>query len=95
MVKTVQRRNCVKLTVASANDVKRGELKHRAEALLDECRLKREGYFHPAPIREKWNEHLQGHRNWRYHLWDVLMFHSLSLMVLRTRSLTISQHPSI
>jgi hypothetical protein len=25
----------------------------------------------------------------------VLMFHSLSLMVLRTRSLTISQHPSI
>jgi hypothetical protein len=33
------------------------ELKDWAEALLDESRLKREGYFHPAPIRQKLEEH--------------------------------------
>jgi asparagine synthase (glutamine-hydrolysing) len=52
----------------------RGPLKDWAEALLDESRLKREGFFHPAPIRQKWAEHLSGVRNWQNHLWDVLMF---------------------
>ena len=52
----------------------RGPLKEWAEALLVERRIKREGYFNPAPIRQKWAEHLSGQRNWQYHLWDVLMF---------------------
>lgn len=52
----------------------RGPLKEWAEELLDESRLKREGFFHPAPIRHKWAEHLSGVRNWQYHLWNVLMF---------------------
>jgi asparagine synthase (glutamine-hydrolysing) len=52
----------------------RGSLKKWAEALLDEDRLKREGYFNPVPIRQKWAEHLSGQRNWQYDLWDVLMF---------------------
>lgn len=52
----------------------RGPLRHWGEALLDENRLKREGFFHPAPIVRKWREHLSGRRNWQYHLWGVLMF---------------------
>ena len=52
----------------------RGPLRPWAEALLDESRLKREGYFHPGPIRQKWHEHLFGQRNWQHQLWDVLMF---------------------
>ncbi len=52
----------------------RGPLRDWAEGLLDEGRLRREGFFDPAPIREKWTEHLSGQSNWQYLLWDVLMF---------------------
>jgi asparagine synthase (glutamine-hydrolysing) len=52
----------------------RGPLRDWAEALLDESRLRREGYFHPAPIRQKWKEHLSGRHNWQHRLWTVLMF---------------------
>ncbi|HEY8555427.1 MAG TPA: asparagine synthase (glutamine-hydrolyzing) [Burkholderiales bacterium] len=52
----------------------RGPLRDWAEALLDERRLREEGFFRPEPIRAKWLEHLSGRRNWQYHLWDVLMF---------------------
>ncbi len=52
----------------------RGPLREWAEALLDDSRLRREGFFRPEPIRRKWREHLSGVRNWQYHLWDVLMF---------------------
>jgi asparagine synthase (glutamine-hydrolysing) len=54
----------------------RGPLRDWAEALLDESRLRREGFFHPEPIRKKWAEHLSGQTDWHYHLWDVLMFQS-------------------
>ena len=52
----------------------RGPLRDWAEALLDEARLRSEGFFHPAPIRKKWKEHLSGEHNWAYYLWIVLMF---------------------
>lgn len=52
----------------------RHDLRDWAEALLDETRLRNEGFFHSATIRQKWQQHLSGQRNWQYHLWDVLMF---------------------
>lgn len=61
------------------------ELRDWAEALLDEGRLRREGFFHPEPIRRKWQEHLEGKANWQYDLWSILMFQSW----LETQSETI------
>ncbi|MDO4683947.1 MAG: asparagine synthase-related protein, partial [Lautropia sp.] len=52
----------------------RGPLKDWVESLLDENRLRQEGIFNPAPIHQRWNEHLSGKKNWQHHLWDVLMF---------------------
>ena len=52
----------------------RGPLRPWAESLLDESRLQAEGYFHPAPIRQRWAEHVSGHRDHTHSLWAVLMF---------------------
>ena len=52
----------------------RGPLREWAEALLDEHRLRREGFLNPAAIRQKWQEHLDGRHEWHFYLWDVLMF---------------------
>lgn len=52
----------------------RGPLREWAEGLLDAERMKAEGFLRPEVVHKKWREHLNGVRNWQYHLWDVLMF---------------------
>jgi asparagine synthase (glutamine-hydrolysing) len=52
----------------------RGPLREWAESLLDESRLGRERFFDPAPIRQKWDQHLSGRRDWQRPLWNILMF---------------------
>lgn len=52
----------------------RGPLREWAEDLLNESRMRQEGFFHPGPIWKMWMQHLSGHRNLQYPLWDVLMF---------------------
>lgn len=54
----------------------RGPLREWGEDLLNESRLKTDGYFDPTTIREKWTQHLAGTHNWHYLLWDILMFQS-------------------
>ncbi|NTV47985.1 MAG: asparagine synthetase B, partial [Chlorobiales bacterium] len=52
----------------------RGPLREWAEELIDEKRIRNEGFFNSEPIRLKWQEHKSGQRNWQHHLWDILMF---------------------
>ena len=56
------------------SDWLRGPLIDWAESLINEERLKREEIFDYKDIRKKWNEHLDGSRNWHSELWGVLMF---------------------
>ena len=52
----------------------RGPLRSWAEPLLDEARLRREGFFDAGQVRTKWKEHLSGRRDWQQPIWNVLMF---------------------
>ncbi|WP_263790765.1 asparagine synthase (glutamine-hydrolyzing) [Salinibacter sp.] len=54
----------------------RGPLREWAEKLLNEQRLREEGFLEPAPIREIWRQHLSGSKNLGGNLWTVLMFQS-------------------
>jgi asparagine synthase (glutamine-hydrolysing) len=53
----------------------RGPLRDWAEALLDERRLREEGFFRADEIRRAWAAHLKGENN-QYKLWTILMFQS-------------------
>lgn len=52
----------------------RGPLREWAEDLLQESRLRTEGFLDADAVRARWREHLSGQRNWQYSLWNVLMF---------------------
>ena len=52
----------------------RGPLRQWAEDLLSPQSLARHAFFSEKLIREKWEEHVSGARNWQYLLWPVLMF---------------------
>ncbi len=52
----------------------RGELRDWAESLLDERRLREEGWFDSSVVRKVWQEHLSGEWGWQSELWSVLMF---------------------
>jgi len=52
----------------------RGTLREWVETLLDEKKLRDQGFLDPDPIRKLWLEHLSGRMDWQHHLWDVLMF---------------------
>jgi asparagine synthase (glutamine-hydrolysing) len=56
------------------SDWLRGPLKEWASDLLNEDRLKKEGFFNVELVKEKWMEHQLGVRNWQYQLWPILMF---------------------
>jgi asparagine synthase (glutamine-hydrolysing) len=52
----------------------RGPLRDWAEELLGASRLRQEGFLEPRVIRERWQQHLSGERDWSRELWHLLMF---------------------
>jgi len=53
----------------------RGPLRDWAETLLDERRLRDEGFFHPGPIRQAWAAQQRGESS-AFKLWPTLVFQS-------------------
>ncbi len=54
----------------------RGPLQDWAESLLDDARLRREGYLRAPVVRGKWQRHLSGRESQASSIWNVLMFQS-------------------
>ncbi len=54
----------------------RGPLRDWAEALVDERRLREEGFFHADAVRQSWSELLCGNPREQFKLWSILMFQS-------------------
>lgn len=52
----------------------RRPLRDWVETLLDERRIREQGFLHPEPVRQIWQQHISGFQNYDYLLWNLLMF---------------------
>ena len=52
----------------------RWPLREWVDALLDDRRIRDEGFFYPEVIQRTWREHLSKKRNRQFKLWNILMF---------------------
>jgi asparagine synthase (glutamine-hydrolysing) len=52
----------------------RGPLRDWGEDLLNEKRLRQEGWLRPDTVRRSWQQHLSGAEENRDKLWTILMF---------------------
>jgi asparagine synthase (glutamine-hydrolysing) len=52
----------------------RGPLREWAEDLLEEGRLKTQGFLNPQRVREQWDRHVNRRSHETDSLWQVLMF---------------------
>jgi asparagine synthase (glutamine-hydrolysing) len=53
----------------------RSELRDWAQSLLDPARIASEGFFDPAIVNARWQQHLRSTSiDWSFHLWIILMF---------------------
>ena len=56
------------------DDWLRRPLRDWAESLLSPSKLDAEGFFDQGIVRQHWDEHISGKRNWQYKIWNILMF---------------------
>jgi asparagine synthase (glutamine-hydrolysing) len=54
----------------------RGPLLDWCENLLDERKLRQDGFLQTDQVRTMWREHRENKRDWNSQLWAVLMFQS-------------------
>ena len=52
----------------------RSELRDWAEELIDEKKIKSEGYLNYKEVKKLWSEHQSKKRDWQNILWPILMF---------------------
>jgi asparagine synthase (glutamine-hydrolysing) len=52
----------------------KGPLRDWAEDLLDDRRMRLEGWLDPDPVMRRWRDHLSGRRNSTEAIWAILMF---------------------
>ena len=52
----------------------RGALNEWGSALLEEERLRKEGFLDPVAVTRMWSQHCSGTRDWTHRLWNLLTF---------------------